>query len=224
MTSVFVAILWVRDKQMCCFEVKVVSSSGQLQFQDCFKQLEFSGWAVFYTIKCHSESLSVNFLFNFRSDIFSHKHENLRPLGKFKISPFKKTLFSKHSIPTTRKPTSRQGTKVVDARTMTNKAKNLVTIISSQASKVLTHKNLGQHLEKNAEGAVKIMALSAQNDSGQSGAEEQTMVKKNALTAEVKSKVSQVSVCLSVSKYSIVFQGLLDRPPEIQGFAACIVW
>ena len=84
-----------------------------------------------------------------------------------------------------------------------------MTIISSQASKVLTHKNLGQHLEKNAEEAVKIMALSAQNDSGQSGAEEQTMVKKNALTAEVKSKVLQVPVCLSVSKYSIVFQGLL---------------
>ena len=48
------------------------------------------------------------------------------------------------------------------------------------------------------------MALSAQNDTGQSGAEEQKMVKKNALSAEVKSKVCY----LSLAAYESCFQGL----------------
>lgn len=80
-------------------------------------------------------------------------------------------------------------TKLADVRTMTSKAKKLVTIIGSQASKLFDAQKFRTTFRKNAEGAVNIMALSAQNDSGQSGAEDQNMVKKNALTAELKSKV-----------------------------------
>ena len=63
-----------------------------------------------------------------------------------------------------------------------------MTISRAQILKAL--KYLGQKLETENDGVVEVMALSAQNDNGQSGAEEQNMVKKKATASEQKSKVN----------------------------------
>ena len=64
-----------------------------------------------------------------------------------------------------------------------NGARKLVTILVPRSYKFLAWKHLG------SDGVLESMALSARNDNGQSGAEDDNVVKKKASTSEHKNKV-----------------------------------
>ena len=69
-----------------------------------------------------------------------------------------------------------------------NGARKLVTILVPRSYKFLAWKHLGKKVEY-SDGVLESMALSARNDNGQSGAEEDNVVKKKASTSEHKNKV-----------------------------------
>ena len=69
-----------------------------------------------------------------------------------------------------------------------NDAQKLVTILVPRSYKFLAWKHLGQKVEYR-NGVLESMALSARNDNGQSGAEEENVVKKTTSTSEHKNKV-----------------------------------